>query len=107
MDSIRIGTDTLGIVLSLLAVVAGILAYRLTHDKRRKFSLEDAFLDEKGKTSKAAIGFFVALTVSTWGFVALIQADKMTEMYFYGYMGAFVANNLASKWIDKKPDAAQ
>lgn len=90
-----------GIVLIMLCILAAMLAYKATHSDS-KFDFAQAFLDADGKTSMARICTFTALAVSTWALVALVQTDKLTEWFFTIYIGAFVLNGTASKWIDKK-----
>ena len=90
-----------GLTLLLLCTLASILAYKATHGGSR-FDFGEAFIDADGKTSMARICVFVALSVSTWGFVVLVQTGKLSEWYFTAYMGAFVLNGLGSKWLDSK-----
>ena len=90
-----------GVIMALLVILALIMAYRATHSTS-KFSFEDAFLDEAGKTSHARIAYFVALVVSTWAFAYLTMQDKLTEWFFVAYMGAWVVGGVGNKWLEKK-----
>lgn len=90
-----------GVVIILLVILAGILAWKATHSNSN-FDFASAFLDPDGKTSIGRIGIFTALSVSTWGFVYLILNDKMTEFYYTGYMGAWVLQGVGSKWLETK-----
>ena len=90
-------------IVILLICIAGVtLSYFATRSKKFKFSLDDMFLDRYGKTSMSKFSLFVALVVSTWGFVALVQNGNMSEWYMTAYIGAFVVNGLGSKFIGSK-----
>ena len=56
----------------------------------------DGVVDE---TKTTRMGAFV---VSSWGFVYMTSADKMTEWYFLGYMAAWVSNALFSSYLASK-----
>lgn len=88
-----------GALLMGLVVLAGVLAWKATQSAS-KFDFAEAFLDADGKTSMGRICVFVALAVSTWGMVVLVQTDKLTDSYFTIYIGAFVVNGLGSKFLD-------
>lgn len=51
------------------------------------------------ETKTTRMGAFV---VSSWGFIYMTSADKMTEWYFLGYMAAWVSNALFKSYIDSK-----
>lgn len=97
---IEITKPVFGLIMLLLVALAGIMAWKATHNVKSKFSLTDAFLDKNGKTSFARIGQFSALTVSTWGFVYLVVDGKMSAWYFQGFMLTWVGNGLGHKWLD-------
>lgn len=99
---INIPHAAFGSVLTLLCVLAGILTYKASHNKESKFDFAQAFLDSRGKTSMGRICTFVALVVSTWAVVALVQMDKLTDTFYAIYIGAFVANGVAHKALDNK-----
>lgn len=101
---ISIPHATFGLVLILLVVLAGTLAFKATHNTKSKFDFGEAFLDDSGKTSMSRICTFVALAVSTWAMVALVQMDKLTEWFYVAYLGAFVVNGVAHKFLDKPND---
>lgn len=101
---ISISKTAFAAVLILLCILAAILAYRSSKDETSKFNFAEAFLDANGKTSMARVCTFVALSVSTWALVAMVQMDKLTEWFYTAYLTAFVINGTASKWIDTKSD---
>lgn len=103
---IEITRPVFGLIMLLLVVLAGIMAWKATHSTRSKFSLTDAFLDHTGKTSFARIGQFSALAVSTWAFVFLTVDGKLTEWFFLGYMSIWVGNGIGHKWLDKPKESA-
>lgn len=98
---IEITKPVFGLIMLLLVILAGIMAFKATRSTKSKFSLTEAFLDRNGKTSFARIGQFSALAVSTWAFIFLTLEDKLTEWYFTGFMLAWVGNSLGHKWLDK------
>ena len=71
------------------------------------FDLTDAIIGEDGKFSLFRAGQAVALIVSTWAFVVLVQRNALTEYYFYGYMGIWSGINLAKNLLKKESDASQ
>ena len=91
-----------GTILALLCILAFILAWKATHDEGSRFDFAQAFIDPDGKTSIGRIGIFVALSCSTWAFVYLVLNDKITEWYYTGYMAAWVAQGVGSKWLENK-----
>lgn len=103
---IEITKPIFGVVMLLLVVLAGIMAWRATHSIKSKFSLTEAFLDHNGKTSFARIGQFSALAVSTWAFVFLTVDGKLTDWFFTSYMLAWVGNGIGHKWLDKPKESA-
>lgn len=99
------GMDTLAIILALLVLSFGILAWRSTRNKEQRFDFEELFLDELGRTSLYKLGQFIALCFSTWGFVYLTLAYKLSEWYFTAYMVAWAGANVANKYIETKKPA--
>lgn len=102
MNGIHISTPILGVIFALLITLAGLLAYKASHTAGSKFNLDEAFTDATGKTSMARICTFTALATTTWALVALVQSGKLTEWFLAAYLGAFVLNGVASKYIEKK-----
>lgn len=89
-------------VLIVATIVVLISAWLWQRDKKNKFDLLDLISGDDGKLSLSKTGQLVALLVSTWGFVALTRADKMSEWFFTGYMLAWAGANIASKALDIK-----
>lgn len=100
--NIDIPATVLGIVLALLVLLAGILGWKATRSTKSKFNFEDLLLDENNRTSLYKVGQFTALIVSTWGFVYLTLAYKLTEFYFGLYMAAWTGANVANKWVEQR-----
>jgi len=90
-------------VLIAATFVVLVSAWLWQRDNTNNFDLLD-LISIDGKLSLAKTGQLVALLVSTWGFVALVRAEKLTEFYFTGYMLAWAGANLASKALDIKKD---
>lgn len=103
---IEITKPVFGLIMMLLVILAGIMAFKATRNVKSKFSLTEAFLNPKGKTSLSRIGQFSALAVSTWAFVFLTVDGKLTDWYFTSYMLAWVGNGIGHKWLDKPKEPA-
>lgn len=101
MSEVLISRSMMNIVLALLVILAGIMAYRTSHSKASKFSLDEAFTDINGKTSLGRIGTFAALSVSSWAFVYLTSTDRLSEWFMTAYLAAWVGNGIGHKWLDK------
>lgn len=91
-----------GIVLILLCILAGIMAWKATHNDKSVFNFSEAFIDADGKTSMGRIGAFTALASSTWALVYLVMNDRLTEWFYAGYMAAWVVQGGVFKWLDRK-----
>lgn len=84
-------------------------------NKDGKFDLRDILIGEDGKLSVHKSGHATSLLVSTWGFVELVHTGKMTEWYFWGYMGVWggvnlvrtVMNNGKAQPVPADPDATK
>lgn len=100
---------SLDLMTLVLIVVIIVLIYLLYSAQKKpdKFDLRDLIVEkETGRVSLSRFGQFVALLVSTWGFVALTLHDKLTEWYYASYMMIWAAAEGFRKWgsleIDKK-----
>jgi hypothetical protein len=74
---------------------------RLNNDKKSKIYLLD-LVTTAGILNERKLTRFITWVVSTWGFIYLITSDRLTEWYFIGYMGAWVANALIGKTLVDK-----
>lgn len=92
----------LAIILGCAFVLAGIVAWRMSRSIAWRFSFEDLLLGPDDRASLSKIGQATALIVSTWGFVFLTMAGKMTEWYFGVYMAAWAGAGLMNKWINQQ-----
>lgn len=62
-------------------------------------------ISENGKMNERKFLRIGTWIVSTWGFMFLIVNDNLSEWYFIGYMGTWVANALIGSAIKtKKPE---
>jgi hypothetical protein len=90
----------------VLAVILGVVVLALvavTRDQRNPVSLLQLVVEARtGRLSLSRVGQLVALIVSSWGFVVLVRADKLTEWYFTSYMIAWAGARLASQFLDTK-----
>ena len=90
--------------LFVITIVIGVIIYKWHTSVNNHFDLSHALMGEDNKVSLYKIGQATALVVSTWAFVTLVQRDKLTEYYFYGYMGIWSGINLAKNLFGKAPD---
>ena len=90
--------ESMYIVLGVVIVGCLILFWRIQQDLTNSASVLD-LITTGGKLSERKVSRFGAWIVSTWGFVFMIMNDRLTEWYFVGYMGVWVANALISKQI--------
>lgn len=90
--------DFLWVILAIIIFSGMIYLYNLSNDDKTDINLTD-LITINGKLSERKLTRFGAWIVSTWGFVYLISHDKLSEWYFIGYMGAWVANALIGKMI--------
>lgn len=99
--------DGMAVILACAVLLGVVLAWRASRNSQSRFNFEDLLLDRTGKTSLYKVGQFCSLVVSTWGFVYLTLAYKLTEFYFGLYMAVWTGANVASKWLDAKTPEAR
>jgi len=80
---------------AVLAMIAAIILYRWQSNASNTFDLTDILLGDDSKASLYKVGQALALSVSTWGFVILVQQGKLTEWYFTAYMTVWAGANVA------------
>ena len=91
--SITIPAAAMMVILALLCILAGYSLYKVDADEKKPTLLDLlTSTDKKGIQRFDARKCFEAgaFGVSTWGFVFITLADKMTEFYMLSYMGAWV-----------------
>lgn len=93
---------TMQILLALLIVIVLWVMITLQRNPDDSFDIKD-LVGYDGKLDEKKFTRFGAWVVSTWGFVYLIVNDKLSEWYFIGYMGAWVANVILDKFANKTP----
>lgn|SRR5574343_490983 len=81
----------------LAAFVVGILVslWLINSDEDSPLCLTDLITDN-GRLSEQKLSRIGAWIVSTWGFVYLIVTNNLSEWYFVGYMGTWVASAILS-----------
>lgn len=88
-------TDLLStLALSVVIAVVGVVLY-IWQRNQNTFDLKDMLVGADGKASINKFGQATALVISSWGFITLVQNDKMTEWFFIGYMSVWSGVNLA------------
>lgn len=92
--------------IAVIILLVFIMLYRWQTNTSNKFDLTDALVGEDGKFSIFRAGQTTALIISSWAFIILVQQGKLTEFYFYGYMGVWSGINLAKNLLGKAPDAS-
>jgi hypothetical protein len=92
------------LVVMTVLVVATVVSW---HRNKAGFDLTQVITDSTtGRVAVEKVGYMTALAISTWGFVALILHDKMTEAYAGLYMATFAAARFGSQWLATKKDIA-
>ncbi len=94
------------ISLALLSIACVTILIKWHNNPANRFDLTDALMGDDNKVSLYKIGQATALIVSTWAFIIMVQKDKLTEYYFYGYMGVWSGINLAKNIFGKAPDGS-
>lgn len=97
--------DAMFVVLAFAVGVIVYWLYDLNKDPKNTINLID-LISVGGRLNERKLSRFGAWIVSTWGFVYLITQNGLTEWYFIGYMGAWVANALIGKAI-KDPNGEE
>lgn len=90
---------TMQILLALLLIIVLWTMVQLQRNPNDEFDIKD-LIQHNGKLDEKKFTRFGAWVVSTWGFVYLIVNDKLSEWYFIGYMGAWVANVILDKFAN-------
>lgn len=85
-------------ILAFIMIFCTIYLYRLNKDDRNTIYIMD-LITINGRLNDRKFTRFITWVVSTWGFIYLISIGQLTEWYFIGYMGAWVANALIGKAI--------
>lgn len=84
---------------ALALLVASLIAVRMisgrNKDASSPVSVDDLFIGEDGKMSKAAFVMYIALALTSWIMVLLTLTGKMTEGYMLIYGGLWVAPTIA------------
>ena len=93
--------DVMYILLTVILSACTIYLIRLNNDKKNTVYLLD-LVTTNGILNERKLTRFFTWLVSTWGFIYLLADDKLTEWYFIGYMGAWVANALIGKTLVSK-----
>lgn len=92
---------TMQLLLGVLLVIIVWVMVTLHRNPHDSFDMKD-LVGHNGKLDEKKFTRFGAWVVSTWGFVYLIVNDKLSEWYFIGYMGAWVANVILDKFANGK-----
>ena len=80
-------------ILAVIMIFCVVAMYKLNADERSPINVMD-LITENDKLSESKLIRFFTWVISSWGFIYLISDNKLTEWYFIGYMGAWVANAL-------------
>ncbi len=96
---IELSKPVFGIILALLLVLVVLELRKWDRDADNRFRFQDLLLKD-GKASISKCGQFCALCVSTWAFVYLTIADRLTEWYFTFFMTIWATAKGADKALD-------
>jgi len=89
------------LVMTLIITIVLVIWHKADTD----FHLQQVLIDSvTGKISIEKVGYMTALAIGTWGFVTLIQRDKMTEWFYMGYLSVFALSRVASSAISVTKD---
>jgi hypothetical protein len=103
VNGLLTSNDIMYIILGFF--VLGTIIFLWAQNRNNKNDIEVIdLIAVNGKLNERKISRFGAWIVSTWGFVYLIISDNLSEWYFIGYMGAWVANALIGKALSKDKD---
>jgi len=97
-DSVITPEEVMYVVLIVLVISCIRYLWKQNKNSHSTIDFKD-LICVNGKLTERKISRFGAWIVSTWGFVYLIVDNRLTEWYFVGYMGAWVANALLGKMI--------
>lgn len=100
-----LSNDVMWAILAFVVVLSAVWLYNLNKDNHSPINLID-LISVNGRINERKLSRFGAWIVSTWGFIYLISRGQLTEWYFIGYMGAWVANALIGKVI-KDPNGEE
>ena len=92
---------SMGIVLTIVIICAVIMLWLWQRDGDNNIEISDLVCKD-GRLDEKKFTRLGAWAVSTWGFVFLIMDGKMSEWYFAGYMGAWVANAILDKYLNSR-----
>ncbi len=87
------------ILLGLGLCLFGVMLWRWNNEPNNNFNVLD-FLCKDGRASISKTGQFAALCVSTWAFVYLTLAGKLSESYFTLYIATWAAAKAVDKGLD-------
>lgn len=88
-------------ILCLIVVATIFIIFLLNKDHNSKISFTD-LITQDGRLSERKLIRFCTWIISSWGFIYLIVTEHLTEWYYLGYMGAWVANALLDKALQKQ-----
>ena len=93
------GLTPMNASLIFMVAVVCILMWKWHRDDNQ-FHLQQVLVDNTtGKIAIEKVAYMSALSVGSWGFVALIQSEKMNVEYFATYLGVFALSRAASSGI--------
>lgn len=88
----------------LICVLLGVLiAWQMKDDQ---FDLRYLLVDSQtNKVSLFKLGQLLALLTSTWALIYETRTGNLTEWLFLAYIATWSGANVASKIVDRKPEA--
>lgn len=88
------------VVLIVMSALVICVVWSWHANKSNDFHLQQVLVDSvTGKIAIEKVGFMTVLALMSWGFVALILRDKMSEWYVGLFGGLFVLGRITSSGL--------
>lgn len=90
-------------IIGFIVLIASIIRFHLCKNYEQ-FNLIQLFAIDAntGKASDSKVRLNIAFIVSAWAFVFLTMNDKLSEWFFFGFMGAWVTDRFLNRWTQKE-----
>lgn len=90
------------VILAAFAVGTVAALWIIDRNEKSPYCITDLIVED-GKLSEQKLSRMGAWVVSTWGFVYLVATQNLSEWYFVGYMGTWVASAILSDRFGHQP----
>jgi len=94
----------LALTIMSILVVATVISW---HRNKEGFDLSQCIVDSvTGRIAPEKVGYMTVLAIMSWGFIAHVLKNTLTEAYVLCYGSLFVAGRFGSQWLSVKKDLA-